>query len=245
MRRVSRLIQPGRRIQIQLESGFETIDYSSRVRFIGTDEETGRESIMLELPTGEDGRLLDFDEGEEITLYEETDGGEPRTYQTKVIHPARVEEELEEEGYVLIVEMTAPPMQQRNFAREDAALPITFLLLDKNGKQKEKYEASSSNLGAGGILLTVDLDSPDEVAIGDTVGVQFQLPDEYSAVRRGRKAPFELYATIVRKYLRLHAGREVPNIGIKFDNIKPDEQDKLMGYILSLQRQRAGRETNR
>jgi len=242
-RRTSRLIVPGRRIQIRLTSGFDTIDYPTRVRFIGTDKETGKDSVMLELPTGEGGRLP-FEEGEEITLYEETEGGEPCTYEAKVMHPARSEEDLEEEGYVLILEMPAPPMQQRQFAREETTLPVIFVLFDENGKEKKRYDANSRNLSAGGILLTVDLDSPDEAAIGDKVGIQFELSDEHSIVERGRKKkPFALYSTVVRKLLRLHAGREVQDIGIKFDSIKADEQDKLMGYILSLQiRQRAERD---
>ncbi len=211
-----------RRVTLQLRTGPRIMEYPSRILDIKPDY------IVAESPISESGSILHLETGRTIMIFEQTEGGPATTYTTKV----REQTTDRSTGEPLtIMEPPDPPMRVRRFVRQAITSPFQSLKLTTSFQPPRVYDdVRCVNLSAGGILLRVELESPQEANLGDHVVVSFSLPVGLKRAGLGAKREFdysdemELFGTVIRKYQR-----EVEAVTFDFIGIEFDEEQNFLG----------------
>lgn len=219
--------QMRRRVTLQLRLGARVMEYSSEILEIKPDY------VKAVSPISETGTPLPLEAGRPISIYEETEGGPTTTYNTKVREQAM--DDITGE-YVVIMEHPNPPMRVRRYVRQ--TVPSSLTLTTSVQPPRVYEDARCVNLSAGGILIRVELESPQELNLGDRVVLNFQLPISRKTSLSGKteiqySPELELYGTVIRKYRREMEAITYDFIGIEFDpeNFLRGEGEERRSYI--------------
>lgn len=111
--------------------------------------------------------------------------------------------------------------EQRKFVRLDTTVPVAYRVVSSTATARP---TTTKNLSAGGICLFVN----EPLSSGATLDIEIALP--------GRAAPLRLTGEVVwcETYELLGATDQVCNIqvGVKFVDIHPDDQDAIQRYMI-------------
>lgn len=123
-------------------------------------------------------------------------------------------------------------MERREFVRVKAALQVRYKFLRPTGEKVEErlYEGVTTNLSAGGLLLSGRLPDPawmPELLSGKILlGLNVILQDDPAAVKA------------VARVAWIERSGDDPNVypmGLSFDTIEPDDKARIQRYVIRAQ----------
>lgn len=126
----------------------------------------------------------------------------------------------------LTPEEVAPPpaaqkggeVERRRHPRKEDRRPVRLRALQKSETAPSATAAYNQNISAGGLFLVVEQDMP----IGAFIEMKIELPPP--------EHPIYAIGKVVRKEEMEEEGKTLYGLGVKFTNIKPQDQERISKY---------------
>lgn len=112
----------------------------------------------------------------------------------------------------------AEEAERRRHPRKEDHRPVQLRALRKTETTPSAMAAYNQNISAGGIYLVVEQDMP----VGTFIEMKFELPPP--------EHPIYAIGKVVRKEEREEEGKTRYGLGVKFTNIKPEDQERISKY---------------
>jgi len=116
-------------------------------------------------------------------------------------------------------------LQYRDFVRLKTTLPLTARPVNENGVKEDPCNANTIDISGGGLSFSL----PRPLVVGTKVSIEI---DNVPGI-----GLFDVMTTVVRSDEVEVKGTKVYHIGVRYINLNPNTQNKLVNFIFELQRQ--------
>ncbi len=194
------------------------ISKGNRDWYITSVQQINKDTLHIAMPYQRAQPLLS-NRGDEIFVRY---AGDDATYSFKTSVLGLTEDKVP--LYVLAKPGSVQRVQQRDFVRLPISIPVKCAVVEEDNDNLEYFKAYSIDISGGGMKLALN----DPYRPGVELIVSFQLNSE------GTPLDFKMHCKVVRLEVRkLDNKRRIFHTGVKFLNISPGEQDRIVAYIFS------------
>lgn len=194
------------------------VSNNDRDWYITSVQEIHKDKILIAMPYQRSQPMF-LNEGDKIIVRYASDDA-TYSFQTKVLGFTEDKVPL----YAIAKPGGVQRVQQRDFVRLPISIPVKCAVVEEDNDNLEYFKAYSIDISGGGMKLALN----DPYRPGVELIVSFQLNSE------GTPLDFKMHCKVVRLEVRkLDNKRKIFHTGVKFLNISPGEQDRIVAYIFS------------